>query len=85
MKDYLMYVRDAARPYFDEGILSLEAAKRIEFGPYSEWKAPSRLYFQVERAYREFRGEPEDAPWDWRETFDNIYEISKAKGIDQQF
>ncbi len=49
------------------------------------WKAPSRLYFQVERAYREFRGEPEDAPWDWGETFDNIYEISKAKGIDQQF
>lgn len=85
MRDYLAYVRDASRSYFDEGVSSLEAAKRIEFGPYGEWNAPSRLYFQVERAYREFRGEPEDEPWDWGETWDDIYEISKAKGIEQIF
>jgi glyoxylase-like metal-dependent hydrolase (beta-lactamase superfamily II) len=37
MKAYLQYVRDESRECFDAGIPSLEAAKKIEFGPYSEW------------------------------------------------
>jgi hypothetical protein len=39
-------------------VSSLDAAKKIEFGPYGEWKSPARLYMNVERAYREFRNEP---------------------------
>jgi hypothetical protein len=34
----------------------------------------------VERAYREFRNEPPDAPWDTAGTFDAIYQVAKAKG-----
>jgi hypothetical protein len=35
----------------------------------------------VERAYREFRNEPADAPWNKPATFDAIYKVSKARGI----
>jgi hypothetical protein len=55
MRAYLEYVRSEARASFDAGLTSLEAARRIEFGPYGEWRAPARLFMNVERAYREFR------------------------------
>jgi cyclase len=67
------------------GLTSLDAAKRIEFGPYGEWRAPARLYMNVERAYREFRREPVDAPWDTASAFDAIYEVAQAKGIAVEF
>ncbi len=85
MKAYLQYVCDEAKKYFDAGVTSLDAAKRIEFGPYSEWRAPGRLYMNVERAYREFRNEPPDAPWDQAATFDAIYQVAKAKDIPVEF
>ena len=82
LKEYLQYVQDESRKCFEEGLASLDAAKRIEFGPYGEWRAPARLYFNVERAYREFRSEPMDAPWDSAKAFDAIYEVAKAKGVE---
>jgi glyoxylase-like metal-dependent hydrolase (beta-lactamase superfamily II) len=85
MKAYLQYVLQEARRWFDDGLLALEAAKRIEFGPYGDWKAPARLYMNVERAYREFRGEPPDAPWNTPATFDAIYEVANAKGVPVEF
>jgi len=85
MKAYLQYVRDESRKHFDAGLSSLEAAKKIEFGPYGEWRAPARLYMNVERAYREFRSEPPDAPWDSAGTFDAIYQVAKAKGVAVEF
>jgi len=60
---------------------SLDAAKKIDFGPYGDWRAPARLYMNVERAYREFRRAPPDAPWSTPATFDAIYKVAKAKGI----
>jgi glyoxylase-like metal-dependent hydrolase (beta-lactamase superfamily II) len=85
MKQYLEYVRDESRKCFNDGMPALEAAKRIEFGPYGEWRAPARLYMNVERAYREFRNEPADEPWDTPATFDAIYQVAKAKGIDVEY
>lgn len=85
LKAYLEYVREESKKFFDAGVSSLEAAKRIEFGPYGEWAAPARLYMNVERAYREFRKEPPDAPWDSAATFDAIYQVAKAKGIEVEF
>jgi hypothetical protein len=58
MKEYLRYVRDESKKCFDAGLTSSDAAKRFEFGPYGEWRAPARLYMNVEGAYREFRNEP---------------------------
>jgi cyclase len=85
LKDYLQYVRDESHLCFEDGLTSLDAAKRIEFGPFGEWRAPARLYMNVERAYREFRDEPPDAPWDAAKTFDAIYEVAKSKGIDIEY
>jgi hypothetical protein len=39
----------------------------------------------VERAYREFRNEPADAPWDTAATFDAIYRVAKARGHHVEF
>ena len=64
MQAYLRYVRAESRRFFDAGLDTLEAAKRIDLGPYAAWTEPERLLFNVERAYREFRGEPFDAPID---------------------
>jgi cyclase len=85
MKAYLQYVRNESKKFFDNGLPSLEAAKRIAFGPYGEWRAPARLYMNVERAYREFRNEPPNAPWDTAGTFDAIYQVAKAKGIEVEY
>jgi glyoxylase-like metal-dependent hydrolase (beta-lactamase superfamily II) len=85
MKAYLLYLRQESRRCFDAGLTSLDAAKRIDYGPYGEWRAPARLYMNVERAYREFRGEPADAPWDSAATFDAIYRVAKARGSQVEF
>jgi glyoxylase-like metal-dependent hydrolase (beta-lactamase superfamily II) len=85
MKAYLQYIRDESKKCFDAGLTSLNAAKRIEFRPSREWRAPARLFMNVERAYREFRNEPPDAPWDQAATFDAIYQVAKAREIEAEF
>jgi cyclase len=85
MKAYLQYILDESKKCFDAELTSLDAAKRIEFGPYSEWRGPARLFMNVERAYREFRNEPPDASWDMPATFDAVYQVAKAKGIKVEF
>jgi cyclase len=64
MQAYLQYVRSEARRFFEAGLSTLEAARRIDLGPYASWTEPERILFNIERAYREFRGEPFDAPID---------------------
>lgn len=85
MKAYLQYVHDESKRCFDSGLSSQEAARQIDFGPYAEWRAPARLYMNVERAYREFRNEPPDAPWDMAGTFDAIYHVAKSRRISIEF
>jgi cyclase len=85
MKAYLEYVREESMRCFGQGMPALEAAKRIEFGPYGEWRAPARLYMNVERAYRELRNEPADAPWHSARAFDAVYQVAKARGIEVEF
>jgi len=85
MRAYLEYVRDESRVCFEAGQSSLDATKRIDLGPYREWRAPARLFMNVERAYREFRNEPPDAPWDKPATFDAMREASTARGVPVEF
>ncbi len=49
------YVCKESKQCLGQGLTSLEASKRVDFGPYSEWRRPTRLYANVERAYLEFR------------------------------
>ena len=78
MKEYLIFARTQAQNYFDQGLTALEAAKKIDLGPYAGWTEPARLVFQVERAYREFRGEPFDAPIDVTAAFAAMHELEQT-------
>ena len=64
LRDYLVYVRAQARVAFDADLPVIEACMSIELGPYAEWTEPERIAFNVERAYREFRGQAWDEPID---------------------
>ncbi len=77
MKAYLEYVRAESKRFFDRGLTELEASLRIDLGPYAGWTEPARVRFNVERAYRELRGEPFDAPIDAAALFRDMYELEK--------
>jgi len=79
MQAYLHYVRSEARRWFAAGLPALEAAKRIDLGPYAGWTEPERIVFNVERAYRELRGEPYDAPIDIGAMFHGMFELRAAR------
>jgi glyoxylase-like metal-dependent hydrolase (beta-lactamase superfamily II) len=85
MKGYLEYMREESKRCFAKGLSALETSKKIDFGPYGGWRAPARLYMNVERAYREFRHEAADAPWDHAKVFDAVLAVAKAKGIAVEF
>jgi cyclase len=82
---YFRHVLDESKQCFEAGLSPKQAAERIELGPYGGWKAPARLVINVERAYREFRGEPVDAPWELPKIFDGMYHLAKAKGLALEF
>ncbi len=85
MQAYLEYVREESDRFFEQGLTAPEACMRIDLGPYAQWRGAARLYLNVERAYRERRGEPPDSPWDPAGTFDAVYRLAKARGIDVEF
>jgi glyoxylase-like metal-dependent hydrolase (beta-lactamase superfamily II) len=84
-KAYLHFVPDKSKKHFGNGLSSLEAAKKIDFGSYGEWHALARLFMNVERAYNEIRNEPMKTPCDSPVTIDAIYKLEKAKGIEVEF
>jgi cyclase len=79
MKAYLEYVREECRGHFEAGRSALEAARKIDLGPYADWTEPERLLFNVERAYRELRGDPWDAPIDAVALFRGMHELAQAR------
>jgi glyoxylase-like metal-dependent hydrolase (beta-lactamase superfamily II) len=82
---YFQHVLDESRKCFDEGLTSKQAAERIDLGRYGAWKAPSRLVINVERAYREFRGEQPDAAWDLPKIFDAMHHLAKTRDLPLEF
>jgi len=82
---YFQYVLNESRKSFEAGMSSKEAAQQMQLGPYGGWKAPGRLAINVERAYREFRNEPPDAPWEMPVMLDAIYALAQAKGVAREF
>ncbi len=79
MKAYLQYVRGESERFFAAGVTALDAAKRIDLGPYAGWTEPERLFFNVARAYRELRGEPFDAPIDTVAMFRGMHELRSTR------
>jgi glyoxylase-like metal-dependent hydrolase (beta-lactamase superfamily II) len=82
---YFHHVFDESRRCFDEGLSPKQAAEHIDLGPYADWKAPTRLVINVERAYREFRDEQVDAPWGLPKIFDGMYHLAKARHLPLEF
>jgi glyoxylase-like metal-dependent hydrolase (beta-lactamase superfamily II) len=82
MKAYLEYVLAESRRFFEAGLTPAEAALKLDLGPYAGWTEPERIVFNVHRAYRELRGEPEDAPVDTLALFREVFELRKAWGAD---
>lgn len=82
---YFQHVYDQSRASFDEGLTAKQAAERIQLGSYGQWKAPTRLALNVERAYREFRNEAPDAPWDKPAIFDSMYEVAITRGLPVEY
>jgi cyclase len=83
---YFRYVYEESRKGLDAALTAAEAAAQIDLGMYAEWTAPAtRLLINVERAYREFRDEPSEAPWDLPKVFDAGYHLAKSRGLPIQF
>ena len=78
MKAYLEYVQTESARAFADGLSPLDAAMRIDPGPYAKWTEPERMLFSVERAYRELRGEPWDAPINVAALFQGMYALGEA-------
>jgi glyoxylase-like metal-dependent hydrolase (beta-lactamase superfamily II) len=56
VREYLAFVREAARERFEAGLSAREAAHDIELGAYADWRDPERIAVNVESVYRELRG-----------------------------
>ena len=85
MRAYLEYVRDESRRCIGQGLNALEAAKQIDLGPYREWRCPARLFANVESAYRDLRNEAANTAQGTASTFDSMYEVAKARGLEVEF
>jgi cyclase len=77
MKAYLEYVERESRDAYAAGLGPIEAAKRMDLGPYADWTEPERLVFNVMRAYRELRGDPWDAPVDVAAVVRGMHEVGE--------
>ena len=79
MQAYLRYVESEAKRFHAAGLTPLDAARRIDLGPYATWTEPERVRFQIERVYRELRGEPYDAPLPVMELFRDMITLRRER------
>jgi len=82
---YIDHVEAEARPLFDAGVKELEAAQRIPLDRFADWHCPARLYPNVVRAYRGFRGEPADAPWNFLDLFNGMHKLARTRGLPVEY
>ena len=77
MQAYLRYVESEAKRFHAAGVTPLDAARRLDLGPYASWTEPERVVFQIERVYRELRGEPYDTPLPVTELFRDMVTLRR--------
>ncbi len=78
-RDYLVFVRREAKKRFDKGMTVDEAAKDIDLGQFKQWPNHERILLNVERLWREFRGEdPTTSKLDVAEVFLRMDTMAKA-------
>jgi len=79
LRDYLAFARAEAKRCFERGMTLAEAARTIDLGPFAGWLESERIVFQLDRAWRELRGEPWDAPIDFLGLMDVAAELESAR------
>lgn len=78
-RDYLVLVQREAKKRFDKGMTVDEAAKDIDLGHFKQWPNHERILLNVERLWREFRGEdPTTSKLDVTELFLRMDTMAKA-------
>jgi len=78
-RDYLVFIQGEAKKRFDEGMTVDEAAKDIALGQFKQWPNHERILLNVERLWREFRGEdPTTSKLDIAEVFLRMDTMAKA-------
>jgi cyclase len=56
-RDYIVFVQSEAKKRFDKGMTVDQAAKDIALAQFKQWPNHERILLNVERLWREFRGE----------------------------
>jgi len=77
VKDYLVYVRDAARARYDSGMGALEAARSIALDDFAGWGDAERIAVNTATLYREFGSK--DVPADAATLFGWMAQLWKDK------
>jgi len=81
-RDYLVFVQREARKRFDRGMTVDEAANDIDLGQFKQWPNHERILANVERLWREFRGEdPTTSKLDIAELFLRMDTMAKAREL----
>lgn len=79
MKGYLEYVRGEGTKWLRHGCSVVEAAARIERGPYRQWTQPERVVTHLMRLDRELRGEDPSAPLDVQEVLRAMFFVRRMR------
>jgi cyclase len=78
-RDYLVLVRGEAKKRFDKDMTVDQAAKDIALGQFKQWPNHERILLNVERLWREFRGEyPATSKLNIAEVFLRMDAMAKA-------
>lgn len=59
MRDYLQYVSDKARPFWEDGLDYLAAAYKIDLGPYRDRNDAERVVVTLQTLFDDFGSEPQ--------------------------
>ena len=78
-RHYLFFVQGEAKKRFDKGMTADQAAKDIALGQFQQWPNRERILLNVERLWREFRGEdPTTSKLNVAEAFLRMETMAKA-------
>ncbi len=78
-RDYLLLVLREAKERYGKGMTPDEAARDIPLGPFRQWPDRERILANVERLWREFRGEdPTTSKLDLAEVFMRMAAMAQA-------
>ncbi len=78
-RDYLLLVSREAKERYDKGMTPDEAARDIPLGEFKQWPDRERVLANVERLWREFRGEdPVTSRLDTIDVFMRMATMAKA-------